>query len=141
MLCDTADGGPKVRQGQKQSHGLLESQSSSAISVLDSFTLRSKLNSGDVYSLSVYQGLNDTVRVNSNQVTPVISDYTWYYKGDGSYSNGTFSVPSGNGKYWIVYFDPSETPGIQNGGPVCDITCNCEECDIEIKNYQEPTEG
>jgi hypothetical protein len=138
--CNSVNDGPKKgKPGAVIS--IDDRESSSALTILDSLTLRSKLFSGDVYTLSVYQGLNDTVRIYTNQVTPLTSDTTWYFTGDGSYSNGTFSVPSGNGKYWIVYFDPGENPQVQIGGPVCEIECNCTSCDIEVKNYQLPDEG
>jgi hypothetical protein len=137
--CNSVYEGPKKgKPGTVIS--ISDRESSSALTIMDSLTIRSELFNGDVYTLSIYQGLNDTVRIFSNQVTPNISDKLYFFTGDGSFDSGNFYVPTGTTKYWKVYFDPSENPQIQSGGAVGAIDCNCtnggtnESCDYIVAN-------
>lgn len=137
--CDSVNDGPKIgKSGNTTS--IDDREGSFSLTIMDSLTIRSKLFNGDVYTLSIYQGLNDTVRIYSNQVTPNISDKQYFFTGDGSFDTGNFYVPSGTIKYWKVFFDPSENPQIQSGGSVGSIDCNCtnggtnESCNYIVSN-------
>jgi hypothetical protein len=126
VACNSTDDSPKVRKDVARNDKVMEDQSNSAITILDSSVLRSKLQNGDVYSISVIQGQNDTVFLTLDEVTPLINDKTWLYKGDGDYSNGIFSVPSGPGTYWKVYFTEDSIPQVQSGGgQYSSLDCIC----------------
>lgn len=126
IACNSIDDGPKVGKVENQNEKVMQDQSNNSITILDSTVIRSKLQNGDVYSISVFQGQNDTVFLTLDQVTPLISDKTWLYQGDGNYSNGIFSVPSGPGTYWKVYFTEDSIPQVQSGGgQYSSLDCIC----------------
>ncbi len=100
---------------------------------------RSKIGDGSVIEMVITKDVAGMVTVTTTPTATLPSDRSsfWMYDASMSETELRVNIPNDDKKYWMVYFDGTQSPALVSGGGSVTYTCDCNiegtaGCDVTL---------